>query len=148
MALSAASIQRRFLTPRIGDPARVLSWLGAVDGVDRIALGACHGGRRAPRRRRCVRLDLEPSVAELAVTVLDAWHRRGVGTLLAKRLAEREQTTGIGTFRATMGRDNRAARALLARLGDPVVVTQEGGVLEAEVALGSSTSRWSITSST
>jgi RimJ/RimL family protein N-acetyltransferase len=59
----------------------------------------------------------ETGVADMAITVLDAWQGQGIGTLLGRRLLVRAAENGIVRLTATSFNDNRSARALLHRLG-------------------------------
>jgi len=63
---------------------------------------------------RYVRDALEPTVAEVAVTVADAYQRRGIGTLLVRTLGEVAAGNGIRTFVNYVLWDNAAAMDLLA----------------------------------
>jgi GNAT superfamily N-acetyltransferase len=51
-----------------------------------------------------------PLVAEFAIVVADSWQRRGVGTLLALRLAELARADGIETFEGSALPENVAVR--------------------------------------
>jgi N-acetylglutamate synthase-like GNAT family acetyltransferase len=52
---------------------------------------------------RYVRDNDDPEQAEFACTVADAWQERGVGSMLAERLAGRARAAGIERFRARLG---------------------------------------------
>jgi RimJ/RimL family protein N-acetyltransferase len=117
--LSDESVQRRFLTLKRSFSRSELRYLTEVDDRDHVALVAEYPGdpaRRLIAVARFVRLAEDPSAAEAAIVVADDWHRRGVGTLLAERLAERARHAGIARFTATMASDNVAAHRLMARL--------------------------------
>jgi RimJ/RimL family protein N-acetyltransferase len=66
---------------------------------------------------RYVRLAGEPDVAELAITVGDAWQRRGVGTALTGLLIERARAEGLHRLRAVTLGENRGAQAMVLRTG-------------------------------
>ncbi len=66
---------------------------------------------------RYVRHDDEPSTASIAITVLDAYHRRGIGRLLLGALIVAAQESGVSHFVADVLSENVAARGLLDRLG-------------------------------
>lgn len=72
----------------------------------------------------------DPRQAELACTVLDAWQRRGVGSILVERLADRARASGIERFRAMLIVSNRRARRLLAHVADEIDESRYGGVVE------------------
>jgi GNAT superfamily N-acetyltransferase len=56
------------------------------------------------------------SCAEVAFAVADAWQSRGVGRLLADRLAADARAAGIRAFRADIRPGNVRSQALLRRL--------------------------------
>jgi L-amino acid N-acyltransferase YncA len=58
----------------------------------------------------------EPT-ADVAVEVVDEWHRCGVGLLLTTRVIERAVANGFLLLRATTMWENVPARALMHRLG-------------------------------
>lgn len=72
----------------------------------------------------------DPQQAELACTVLDAWQRRGVGSVLVERLAERARASGIERFRAVLIVSNTRARRLLAHVADEIEESRYGGIVE------------------
>jgi RimJ/RimL family protein N-acetyltransferase len=117
--LSDESVQRRFLTPKRSFSRSELRYLTEVDGRDHVAFVAEYPGepvRRLIAVGRFVRLHDDPAAAEVAIVVADNWHRRGVGSLLSKRLAEEARRLGIERFTATMAADNEAAHRLMAKL--------------------------------
>jgi GNAT superfamily N-acetyltransferase len=63
-----------------------------------------------------VRLPDDPACAEVACTVLDGWQHRGVGTILAGRLAERARAAGVERCTALVILGNEPARRLLAHV--------------------------------
>jgi GNAT superfamily N-acetyltransferase len=62
------------------------------------------------------RLVREGAEAEVAVAVGDDWQHRGVGSVLADRLAADARAAGIERLRATMHAENRASLALMSRM--------------------------------
>jgi hypothetical protein len=71
---------------------------------------------RAPR---------DPLIAYVAVTVVDAWHRRGVVTALLARLTERALQAGIRRYAVSVAADNRPVVGVLRGSGglDPSIAT-------------------------
>lgn len=55
--------------------------------------------------------------AELAITIADDWHGRGLATVLIRELSARALEVGVIRFRAEMLADNRAALQLLRSAG-------------------------------
>ncbi len=99
----------------------------ALDG-DEIVAVARYDGRVGEDRRAS-------NQAEIAMTVEDAWQRRGLGKRLAVRLASLASDRGYDTFVATMLPDNRAALGLVRRLVPDATVRWAGGEYEADMPL-------------
>jgi len=125
---------RRFHTVKRELTPAELDGLTAVDGWHACALVAWSPVPRAPvgvaRYVRGERFD----VAELAVAVADDWQRHGVGTALVLALRDHATRAGIRRFTGPVLADNRAALALVRRLGPDVVVRAHAGV--ADVSAG------------
>ena len=84
---------------------------------------------------RYVRDYERPDAAEVAVTVIDDWQGRGVGTLLLEMLSGRARAEGITTFTALMLATNREMMELFEQL-DPIrIVDQATGTVEIEVPI-------------
>lgn len=91
---------------------------------------------------RFVRSRTDGQEAEVAITVVDEWQRRGIGTALLMRLATRALQVGIFSFTAVVATDNRAMIGLLRNGHAGVELTSlAGDVLEYEVALASFTAQ-------
>jgi ribosomal protein S18 acetylase RimI-like enzyme len=117
--LSAETIQRRFLGAKPRFTARELRYLTEVDGVDHIALVAVDvAERRLVAVARAVRLPDDPETAEWAIVVADHLQGRGLGTHLARALAEAAQAQGIRRFTGTVAGENRAVVRLLRHITD------------------------------
>ena len=132
--LSPESRYRRFMTSAVSLDDATLEYLTNVDGRDHAAIVAMVPSLDLKTETgvgvaRYVRLPDEPDVAEAAVTVTDDYQRRGVGTILARALAEKATYEGIRAFRAEVLADNTPMLEMLAeagaiersRLGDTVV---------------------------
>ncbi len=127
--LSAASRQRRFLAPVPELRPDVLRYLTDVDQRDHlawIAFDPAAPGRPGVGVARAIRLPGEPTVAEAAVTVVDAYQGRGLGTLLLGALGAAARAQGITTFRALVDAHNAPMLALLRELGAEVRGREEG----------------------
>jgi GNAT superfamily N-acetyltransferase len=84
---------------------------------------------------RYVRNPQRPDVAELAVTVIDDWQRRGVGTLLLEVISARAREEGITRFTGLMLATNKEMMDLLQELGPVRVVDRDLGTVEIEVPI-------------
>jgi len=113
--LSSESIRRRFLTAKPSLSAAELRYLTEVDGSDHIALVAVLDD--APGRlaavARCVRLQPGAATAELAIVVGDELQGQGLGSVLARALADAACAVGIRRFTATTLADNVAVQHLM-----------------------------------
>ncbi len=98
--LSARSRESRFLRPMSRLDGATLDYLTATDGHRHLAVGARVNEDDRVGLARCVRLDEEPEVAEVAVTVLDSWQGRGAARVLVTELAKGADAVGIRCFRA------------------------------------------------
>jgi RimJ/RimL family protein N-acetyltransferase len=131
--LSARSRYQRFFTAKPELSARELARLTNVDHWHHEALIAFSPAPRSPIGiARYVRL-ADFDAAEVAITVVDGWQHRGVGTALLAALTERARAAGIRRFHMSMLRDNKAARALAGKLGPPIsapVLATAGNVVE------------------
>jgi len=111
------------------------SWVAELDGVDRFGVEAAHASTDEPLGVACyVRSGADPAEAEIAVSVIDAWQRQGVGTALAHALIEHARACGIARLSATILPDNLAARRLMRRLGARRRRDQ-AGTLEMDIAI-------------
>jgi GNAT superfamily N-acetyltransferase len=117
--LSEESRVRRFLAPVAELSDAMLAYLTEVDGVDHFAWIAVHADRPdlGLGVARYVRLKDEPAVAEAAITIVDEYQARGLGTVLVGLLAARARDNGISSFRAYVLEENAPMLDLLQDLG-------------------------------
>ena len=130
--LSAESRRLRFLAPKDRLSERELRYLTDVDGHHHEALIASDARTgQGVAVARFIRLQDEPDVAEVAVTVADEWQQRGLGTVLLEALAERARAEGVTHFSALIAAENTLMREVLSHAGGAVEpVGAGGGVLE------------------
>jgi GNAT superfamily N-acetyltransferase len=131
--LSDESRYQRFLSPMPELSESMVRYLTDVDHHDHeamVALDAATG--EGVGVARYVRHQDDRSRAEAAVTVIDDWQGRGVGTLLLELLAERARREGIDTFTALMLATNADMMELLESLGPVHVVDREAGTVQVE----------------
>jgi GNAT superfamily N-acetyltransferase len=134
--LRPESRYRRFLSPMHALGDRMVRYMTELDHHDHEAVIALdeHGGEglgdafyvRDARRR---------DTAEVAVTVVDEWQGRGLGTLLLDVIGARARDEGVGTFTALMLARNEAMMDLFRRLGPVRIVGRAAGTVEIEVAI-------------
>ncbi len=133
--LSPESRRLRFLTAKdVLRPAE-LRYLTDVDHHDHEAIGALDlASGQGAGIARYIRDGQDPRTAEIAVTVVDGWQGRGLGTELVARLAERARAEGIERFVALTAGGNVAMGLLLRHMGG-TVLTREFGTVEYELDL-------------
>ncbi len=127
--LSAASRYHRFLAAVSELSEEQLRQLTDVDQVNHIAwiaLDPALPGEPAVGVARCIRVPQDPGMAEVAVTVLDAYQGRGLGTLLLGLLSRSATRQGIRTFRAYVDEDNDAMLRIFRDLGAHVLCVEMG----------------------
>lgn len=132
--LSPSSLRLRFLSPVVRLTPAVAADLTTVDDRHLVLLafdesGTLVGGARATR------LQADPSVADVAVTVGDGLQRRGLGTKLLRLLREEAKRVGIERFEGHVAVDNAAAQALLVA-SHAAMWVDDPGVLGFELPLG------------
>jgi RimJ/RimL family protein N-acetyltransferase len=135
--MSPESRRMRYLRPIGRLSPSVRAALLDVDGDRHTAFVAEHGRRdrrRAVGIARYVVVD-DDQHAEIAYEVADAWHGRGVGTLLLDRLLHTARRNGVRTVEASVLPDNAASLRLLRRALPDLRVTWRRDVLEARASL-------------
>ncbi|MEV5891114.1 GNAT family N-acetyltransferase [Nonomuraea fuscirosea] len=78
----------------------------------------------------------DPGIAEMAFLVEDRWQGRGLGTAMARMLVRAARDLGYAEVRATMLSDNARMRRLLVALGAGLAYTEDPGVMEARLPVG------------
>jgi GNAT superfamily N-acetyltransferase len=135
--LSRQSRYQRFFSQAQQLSPQTLSYLTEIDYANHFALGAFAldevdmplvGGARYIRAR------YEPRNAEIAVTVIDDYHRRGLGQALLRALAEVAVENGVWRFLGSALWENRPVSHLL-REAKAKIVPQGSGVFRFEVDL-------------
>jgi RimJ/RimL family protein N-acetyltransferase len=126
--LGPESRYRRFLAPVHELSEAMLSHFTDVDHHDHEAIVAVsRPDGRIVGGARYVRLPSDPTTADVAVTVVDAWQRRGLGTELVTALAERAVQEAITDFSALVASDNAPVTRLLQKFSGSVRVTGRSG---------------------
>jgi N-acetylglutamate synthase-like GNAT family acetyltransferase len=127
---SSESLYRRYL---VGTPAVPRAQLERLLTPERgHALVAEANGRPVA----LANLMWDGTEAEIAVLVEDAWQRRGLGTLLLRRLVAVARSAGITTVYALTLADNIPMTRTMARLDLPIECDEADGVLTLTARLG------------
>ncbi len=112
---SHETLYRRFMTPRVPSPA-LMVYLSQVDYVDHFVWVVTDGADPIADARY-VRAEHDPTLAEIAFTVADAYQGRGIGSFLIGALAVAAQVGGVQRFSGRMLSDNLPMRAIMDRFG-------------------------------
>lgn len=150
--LSPASRQARYLIARRELTAPELHYFTDIDHHDHEAVIAVTRLRRKPVGvARFIRDAGNRTSAEVAMEVVDEWQGRGVGSLLARRLAARARHEDIAQLTALMAADNPRPRQLLSKVGAVTAVARDGPTVSYRVALAGATAvpskhrtRWAV----
>ena len=129
--LSAQSRYQRFLSQARELSPPLLAYLTEIDYADHFALGVFaldEPGSPLIGVARYVRLRDEPQSAEIAVGVIDEYHRRGLGRLLLRALAEVAVESGVRRFVGSALWENRPMLRLL-RGAKAQIIPQHSGAL-------------------
>jgi len=133
--LSPQSRRMRFLARKDQLSAAELRYLTDIDHHDHEALGALdQADGRGVGVARYVRDAGDPRAAEIAVTIVDDWQGRGLGTELLTRLSGRARSEGIHRFTALVADDNTAMAGLLRNMSASLV-GRSPGTVEYEITL-------------
>lgn len=134
--LSPQSRYQRFLYPKHELSRQELDEFTCLDHWHHEALIAWLPQRRTPVGIvRYVRAD-DFDCAEIAITVIDEWQRRGIGRALLWTLRDRADRAGIRRFTSTILWANRAALRLAHELGSCRQLGSAGGIVELECRWG------------
>jgi len=115
-SLSPQSIYRRFFSVTPDPGPLVERHLRLVDHHDHEALVVLDGDD-VVGVAQWDRVDGRADRAEISITIVDPWQRRGLGRVLARALAGNARRHGIDALVATVLVDNRAALGLAVAAG-------------------------------
>lgn len=127
--LSSQSRRLRFVSAPAHLSDRLLDYLLDVDYLDRLALVATlvdEPGTPSVGIARYIRSHVDPTSADAAVTVLDAYQSRGIGTLLLTSLVTAAIDNGIEVLTADILWDNSNLLDALRAAGASVMPGEPG----------------------
>lgn len=142
-AMSPRSRYMRFFGITSALSEQTVRYLTEVDQKNHVALVATAQSPDLKTERgigvaRFIRVKEALDVAEAAITVIDDWQKRGVGTALAIELARAASACGIRTIRAEVLSDNEMMISILEQAGGKRV-TAEDGMVSYDIALEAET---------
>ena len=136
--LSEESRYRRFLAPMTELSDSMVDYLTDIDHHDHEAIVAIDpGSGEGVGVARYVRDSQSPDQAEVAVTVIDDWQGRGVGTLLLELIGSRARDEGINTFTAMVLATNTEMMEVLEGVGPVEIVERESGTVQIQAPVPS-----------
>lgn len=112
---SSETLYRRFMTARAPTP-ELMHYLAEVDYVDHFVWVVTDGSDPVADAR-FVRDEADPTIAEIAFTVADAYQGRGIGSFLIGALSIAARVDGVERFSARMLSDNLPMRTIMDRYG-------------------------------
>ncbi len=134
--LSPTSSYRRFLSASPVLTAETVHELTDIDHRDHEAMVALdERGSEGLGIAHYLRSAERADTAEIALTVVDSWQGRGLGTLLLEVISARALQERIRTFTALMLVENHEMRGLLDRLGPVRIIDEARGTVEVEVPI-------------
>jgi RimJ/RimL family protein N-acetyltransferase len=127
--LSPETSRRRFFTVRYQLSDAELERMTNLDGWQQYGIGAAvvhdDGRTQGVGVARWVRDADDPTQADFAILIVDAWQRQGLGSALLRRLCAIAATRGIERFTGSVLADNAPMFALIAQHA-PLAVRTRG----------------------
>jgi RimJ/RimL family protein N-acetyltransferase len=132
--LSPETVHLRFFQPVKAPSEKMLHHLAEVDHNRRQAIVAVYDDEIVA----VVRYDRgeDPSLAEMAIVVEDAWQGHGLGKLLLRRLTVDAIEHGVETLTATVLGENRRALGLAHRVAPTTHTRLDHGEWYLDIPLG------------
>lgn len=129
--LSTNTRYLRFLHPKANLSKWELAYLTEIDYVNHFAWGVelvDDPGHLGIGIARYIRDTTEPTVAEVAITIVDDYQRLGLGRLLLQAIIEAARENGIERFRAQVSASNAQVITSLTRLGAKSTRVEDAGI--------------------
>jgi GNAT superfamily N-acetyltransferase len=130
--LSSASIRNRFMGSKKEFTSEELVYLSHLDGWNHYALGLLE---KSPSTRgvaivRMVRSSTDAAEAEVALTIIDEYQRRGLGTFLLRLIVLAAKERKIHRLSFTFLRDNEGIARLLRKFNAELTQSPEGETIQ------------------
>ena len=137
--MSPESVYLRFLDQRRALSDREAQRLAGVDNQTHVALVAVIAENGEEHIIGVARYALvgpsEPDTAEAAVTVIDEYQKRGLGTILVQRLVGMAQAQGVRAFLANVHYSNSEILRFIDRSGLPMKRKLQSSIWEIKLML-------------
>ena len=134
--MSDESLRRRFFAPKRYFSEREIDFFLNVDFVSHVALVAVlNVERRALIVGGCRYIVIQPSVAEVAFAIDDAYQGRGLGGLLMKHLTAIARASALRQLVAEVLPENVAMLSVFKKTGLEMTTKREDGVMHVALRL-------------
>ncbi|MEE4378181.1 MAG: GNAT family N-acetyltransferase [Candidatus Competibacteraceae bacterium] len=139
-ALSSRSRYARFFAPKNGLTENELKFYTETDGTNHFAMGAVQIEPDGVETRgvaiaRFVRSTKDPTLADVAITVIDEMQGQGIGRILLERIIAAARERGVKRFRFQLLGRNEKAKNLVLDICPTMTFTHKGEIMSAETAL-------------
>jgi RimJ/RimL family protein N-acetyltransferase len=127
--LSDESTYRRFMAFKRIHPHKEMQRLVDLDYEQNMALVVSRSDGGREEILAMSRYDVDPAtlLADIAFVVRDDWQKKGLGTLLMRRMSEIARARGLAGFTADVLADNKAMMAIFQKSGLRLRVQLENG---------------------
>jgi GNAT superfamily N-acetyltransferase len=128
--MSHESIRNRFMGSKREFSEKELDYLTSLDGINHYAIGVEEAD--APHREvaviRMVRSETDSTEAEVAITIIDEYQQKGLGSFLLDVLTLAALERGISTFSFTFFAQNEGIIRLIEKKGTPKITRSHDSV--------------------
>jgi GNAT superfamily N-acetyltransferase len=138
LKLSPESLRNRFFGPKLDLTPRELSYFTDVDFLHHVAFVAeveCGPHRRLVGVGRFVRGNGKSDHAEIAITVIDEFQGKGIGSLLLRQLINCARELGVVKLEGSMFAQNTGMAKLLRKTRLPYRSRHESGMVSMSLDL-------------
>jgi acetyltransferase len=134
--LSPRTRYLRYFTARpLAGPEALREARRMTEGRSTTLIATSHRDREVRAAAELATDPQRPSWAEAAIVVRDDEQGRGLGTLLLRYLLRLARQQGVSSVGAVVLAENRAALAMVRRLGAPYTATATAGEVHLEIAV-------------
>jgi GNAT superfamily N-acetyltransferase len=128
--MSHESIRNRFMGSKREFSEKELDYLTSLDGINHYAIGVEEAD--APHRGvgviRMVRSETDSTEAEVAITIIDEYQQKGLGSFLLDVLTLAALERGISAFSFTFFAQNEGIIRLIKKKGTPKITRSHDSV--------------------
>lgn len=115
--LSTQSVRNRFLGAKKELTKRELEYLTTLDGFNHFALGLKNLKNEGIGVARMVKDQQDTNQTEIAITIIDRYHGKGLGTLLYQMILLAAYERGADTISVHLLRENQQMQKIVTKIG-------------------------------